>query len=106
MTAAERRAFDAAQREAAASAVPKTATSGAGANPPAKPPILSGWPEDWPDDLDPISDERWAHIIADHGPGAQRGKSLFKEDTDIGNAIRRTCARLSIPAIQLAGRSA
>ena len=52
------------------------------------PPLLLGGAADWPQWLQPVSLERWRHIVDDHGPDSTTpGKSKFTPDMNIGQAI-------------------
>jgi len=61
--------------------------AGGGTRPPLPPILMGGAADDWPWWLDPVSQERWDHIIDEHGPNSTSGKPRFKRDTDIGRAI-------------------
>ena len=53
-----------------------------------KPPwILRGGSADWPPWLQPLSAERWDHILREHGSDSSSGKPKFKADTDIAQAV-------------------
>jgi hypothetical protein len=57
------------------------------------PSILLGGSEDWPAGLDPVSENRWVHIIREHGPEAASGKTRFDIGTDVGDAVFDTITR-------------
>jgi hypothetical protein len=48
--------------------------------------LLQGGP-DWPVDLQLLSLRQWRHILNDHSPESNSGKSTFALQTDIGEAI-------------------
>ncbi|MDR0593388.1 MAG: hypothetical protein LBG60_09100 [Bifidobacteriaceae bacterium] len=71
---------------------PRLGVGGSGRKPPDPPGILMGGAEDWPDGLQPVSGERFAHILREHGPDASGAKSRFHSDTDVGQAAFDTVA--------------
>lgn len=60
---------------------------------PRTPLILLGGADDWPEWLDPVSDERWQHIVEGHGPNSTSADPHFRPDTDIAIAIFDTITR-------------
>lgn len=62
-------------------------------NLPLPPAILLGGADGWPQWLDPVSSERWRHILDEHGPDAKGTKPRFNPDTDIANAIYDTVTK-------------
>jgi len=71
----------------------QTGSGGGGGKLPPVPSILLGGSADWPDWLDPISANKWQHVIDQHGPRSTVGKPRFLPDTDIGNAIFDTITK-------------